>query len=219
MKKVSYVCTMGNENTDKTNELLISVVELFMRYGIKSLTMDDISRHLGISKKTLYQHVSDKKDLVKKAFTLVIETDQCVMADMTTVVGNAIDEVFEINKMVSEKLRNVQPAVLYDIKKYYPDAWKVMEDHKKCFVYEMIQKNIEKGISEGLYRENVNAEIIAGVYITMMDKIFDDELFPTRKYTFETIHREIARYHIRGVANEKGIKYLVEKLNNDQHSF
>jgi AcrR family transcriptional regulator len=207
------------EKNQKEMELLIAVTELFMKYGIKSLTMDDISRHLGISKKTLYQHVSDKKDLVKKALEFAIENDQCMLGDIASNEENAIDELLAINVKMSEKLQSVQPAVMFDLQKYYPEAWRVMENHKKCFVYDMVVNNIKVGIDQGLYRDNVTAEIIAGVYITMIDKIFDSDMFPSNKYTFSKLHREIARYHIRGIASEKGKAYLVKRLKDNNHDF
>ena len=204
---------------EKEIELLIASTELFMKFGIKSLTMDDIARHLGISKKTLYLYVTDKKNLVKKSLELAVANDQCLLGNIAVNEGNAIDELLAINVKMSEKLQSIQPAVMYDIKKYYPEAWKVMENHKKCFVYDMVVKNINNGILQGLYRENVNPAIIASVYITMIDKIFDSDLFPTHQYTFSSLHREIARYHIRGIASKSGIEYLVKRLKDNNHDF
>jgi len=200
-------------------QLLFAVTELFMRYGIKSLTMDDISSHLGISKKTLYLHVTDKKDLVKQCVELTVNTEQCMLCEVPAPKGNAIDELFFVNKRISEKLQNVQPAVMFDLQKYYPDAWKVMENHKQCFIYEMMVKNINDGIAEGLYRDNVNPEIVAKIYVGLIDKMFDPDFFPSNKYSFEFLHREIARYHIRGIASEKGKNYLTKKLIDENSNF
>jgi AcrR family transcriptional regulator len=207
------------EPNEKENELLIAVTELFMKFGIKSLTMDDISRNLGISKKTLYLYVKDKKDLVKKSLEFAIAQDQCMLGDISANQENAIDELLAINEKISQKLQNIQPAVMYDLQKYYPAAWQVMEDHKKCFVYDMVVNNIKKGVEQGFYRDNVNAEIIASIYITMINKIFDSDMFPTQKYNFSTLHKEIVRYHIRGIANEKGRAYLVEQFKDHNHDF
>ena len=200
-------------------QLLLAITEIFMRYGIKSLTMDDISSHLGISKKTLYQHVSDKKDLVKQCVELTVGAEQCLLCEISEEKGNAIDELFFVNKRISEKLQNVQPAVMFDLQKYYPEAWKVMENHKQCFIYEMMVKNINEGITEGLYRDNVNPEIVAKIYVGLIDKMFDPDFFPSNKFSFEALHREIARYHVRGIASEKGKKYLAQKLINENLNF
>lgn len=207
------------EENGKEIELITETLELFMKYGIKSLTMDDISRHLGISKKTLYNYVSDKKELVKKTVELAINGEQCVLHALIGGQLNAIDELLEISENVSQRLQSIQPSVLFDLQKYYPESWKMMENHKECFIHDMVKENIYKGQKEGLYRDNVNAEIISSIYVTMIDKIFDSNMFPTNKYTFESIHREIVRYHLRGITNKKGRDYLVEKLNNKNHDF
>ncbi len=204
---------------DKETEILLAATVLFMKLGIKSLTMDDISRHLGISKKTLYLYVSDKKELVKKALELAFSNQECILGDISGNEGNAIDGLLAINEKISQKLQTVQPAVMYDLQKYYPEAWKVMENHKKCFVYDMVVKNINTGIQQGYYRENVNPEIIASIYITMIDKIFDSDMFPSQKYSFSAIHKEMARYHLRGIASSKGLKYIVKRLKDNNHDF
>lgn len=204
----------------KDKELLIlAVTQLFMKYGIKSLTMDDISSHLGISKKTLYIFVTDKKDLVKQCVELLINSEQCALSDLVTLKGNAIDELFNVNRRISEKLQNVQPAVIFDLQKYYPEAWKIMENHKQCFIYEMVVENIKTGIKKELYRENVTPEIVAKIYVALIDKMFDTEFFPVNKFSFEVLHREIARYHVRGIASEKGANYLAQKLINENLNF
>lgn len=207
------------EKQEKEKELLIAVTALFMQYGVKSLTMDDICSHLGISKKTLYLYVSDKKDLVKKSLELAIGDDQCMLCEISDTQANPIDELLAINVKISEKLQGMQPAVMYDLQKYYPEAWKVMENHKQCFVFEMVVKNIETGITQGLYRDNVNSELVAKIYVTMLDKIFEVGFFPGHKYSFQEMHREIARYHLRGIASEKGLTYLVKRLKDDNHDF
>lgn len=200
----------------KKKEFLANTSMLFMRYGVKSLTMDDIARHLSVSKKTIYKHVSDKKELVKQCMECAITEDECLFTSISSNENaNAIDILLEMNKQIGEKLQNLQPAVMYDIQKYFPESWKILEDHKKKYVFGLIEENINRGIKEGLYRENLVAPIVAGIYITMIDKIFDSEFFPPTKYDFQTLHREIARYHIRGIANEKGRTYLKEKLKAD----
>lgn len=206
------------EISKKEEELLMACCELFMKLGIKSLTMDDIATHLGVSKKTIYLFVSDKKDLVIKSLALYIYKEEIILNEMVAQKGNAIDELLLLNQKVSEKLQNIQPSVMYDLQKYYPEAWKIVDEHKKCFVCNLVTENITKGIKEGLYRENVNPEIISKFYIVMINKIFDADTFPPMDFNYKTLHLEMARYHIRGIASKKGIDYLkktLTKLNQD----
>ncbi len=200
---------------NKEQEFLLSVTDLFMRFGIKSLTMDEIARKLGISKKTIYQYVSDKKDLVTKCVHLVISDEQCTLCDVQEQTGNAIDILLEINERVSEKVQNVQPSVMYDIERYYPEAYKIMQNHKKEFVFNMVKDNMVLGMKEGVYRNNLIPEIIASSYIAMTNQLFNPDPLNPPAHDFKTLHKEIARYHIRGIASEKGRLYLKEKLNTD----
>lgn len=200
----------------KEQELIGAVLQLFMQLGIKSLTMDEIARQLGISKKTLYKYVTDKKDLVSKAMQCAIDEEQCVLCDLNAQEGNAMDKILAINKMVSEKLQSIQPAVIFDLKKYYPEAWEIMENHKREFIFNQVIENLTEGIEEGLYRENLNPEITARIYITLINSIFDSHLFERNIYSFQKIHTEVVRYHLRGIASEKGIKYIQSVFTNKQ---
>lgn len=195
--------------------MIAEVAELFMRYGIKSLTMDEIARQLGMSKKTIYQYVSDKKDLVNQCVQLAISDEQCILSDVKNQKGNAIEILLNINKRVSEKIQNIQLSLMYDLERYYPEAFKIMQSHKKEFVFNMIKENVELGIKEGLYRENLIPEIIASSYIAMTNQLFNPDPTNPPKHSFQILHKEIAKYHIRGIASEKGRVYLKEKLNTD----
>ncbi len=186
-----------------------------MRYGVRSVTMDDVARELKVSKKTLYKYVKDKSDLVSKIMEGQCEMEKMVIGNVTAEAENAIDELMRITEMFSQKLAQMNPSVLYDLEKYYPEAWEVFTTHKEKFVLGCVQSNLERGIHEGIYRDNLNPEIIARLYIQKVDCMFDPAIFPIGKYTFFQIHLELMRYHIRGVANEKGMEYLAEKIKKD----
>jgi hypothetical protein len=209
---------MSLTEEEKEQALIIKVTELFMRLGIRSLTMDDISRHLGISKKTLYKHASNKNDLVKKCIQLSVTTDQCQLGEINSDNENAIDQMFAINKMMSEKLSNIHPAILFDIQKYHPEAWKVMEDHKACYIHEQVIENLKLGQEQGLYRGNLNGDIVSKIDVALINTMMNPEVFPSGKYTMRDVHREVARYHLKGVASASGMEYIQElfkKTNTD----
>ena len=197
---------------EKTKNLLDQATALFMQYGVKSLTMDDIARQMGISKKTLYQMVSDKADLVARSIQRYIDTDceelECLRAESE----NAIEEMFRIAQRVSEHLRAMHPSILYDLEKYYPLAFRLFEEYKMKIVLACVARNMEDGIKQGLYRENVNIPIVSGLYIGRMDLIFHQRLFPTSQYSLTDVYSEAIRYHIRGIASEKGIEYLKNRF-------
>ncbi|MDC0304220.1 TetR/AcrR family transcriptional regulator [Flavobacteriales bacterium] len=198
---------------EKAQIILGQVTILFMQYGIKSLTMDDIARHLGMSKKTLYQSFSDKAELVIKGIQSYMDEENKALCSIQEKSENAIEEMFLISQHVSQHLQSMHPSILFDLEKYYPAAFKKFNEYKTQIILACIARNIKEGIEQGLYRENINIPIVAGLYVGRMDIIFDQQLFPAIKYSPKDVYFEAIRYHIRGIASEKGMVYLKDKFN------
>jgi TetR/AcrR family transcriptional regulator, cholesterol catabolism regulator len=195
-------------------EMYVPVLaEHFMRFGIKSMTMDDIAKTLGISKKTIYTFVKDKNDLVLKTVCFFLNFEQEEIIRLIQNENNAIEQLITINKFVSNSLKAVHPSIIYDLQKYYPDAYKVLEKHKHEFIFNVIVKNLQKGIGEKLYRENINPEIIAKVYVIRIDSIFGEAIYD-KDYNFNEVYSEISKYHLFGITSEKGRKYIDENFKN-----
>jgi len=203
----------------KCQELLGQVTALFMQYGIRSLTMDDIARHLGISKKTLYQCFDDKADMVEKTMAAHVDHDTAVVERIHAEAPNAIEEMFLIVQHVSQHLTQVHPSILFDLEKYYPKAFRIFIDYKHKTIRQIIERNMVDGMAQDFYRENLNPRIISGLYVGRIDVFFDRELFPPSETNPAEVYIETIRYHIRGIASEKGIAYLQDKMrtmNNPQ---
>jgi TetR/AcrR family transcriptional regulator, cholesterol catabolism regulator len=198
---------------EKKLEILHKTAQVYMRYGIRSVTMDDLARELSISKKTLYQHFPDKDTLVQEIMRLKITMDQEISDAARQHAPNAIDEMFEISQSVGDMIRHVHPSVFYDLQKYHPKAWEILENHKWNFVYNQILSNIHRGMQEGLYRENMNPELIARMHLAKTDMIFAGNLFPPNEFNLEEVFNELFRFQIRGMASEKGIEYLKKRMN------
>lgn len=200
---------------EKEKEILLQAADLFTKYGIKSMTMDDVARHLGISKKTLYLYVSNKKDLVKKCIDEHIGAEECLISDFLGDTENAIDELMAMTKIVGSQMKEMHPSVIYDLKKYHFDAYKTLVTHRDEFIFNNIKNNIENGIKSGFYRDNMNPEIIARLYISMVNVILDPVNSELSTYSNAEIHIEMIRYHIRGIASSKGKEYLKQKFKQD----
>ncbi len=209
---VSFLYSFAPRMEQKEIQLLEQVDKLFMRCGIKSLTMDDIAREIGISKKTLYLHCSDKEDLLIKSFAHHFRCEEDFQNRIVSKNLNAIDEIFEVSKHVSEMLKTIHPSVHYDLRKYYPEAWKIFSEYRKNFMLKCVSDNMEKGKKEGLYRANLNIPIVARIHISRVDIVFDGELFPANQFNFAEVFFEMIRYHIRGIASPKGIEYFMDKI-------
>lgn len=190
-----------------------------MRLGIKSVTMDDVARELKVAKKTIYKYVKDKSDLVLKSITQYCGDEEEKTQELIDKFENPIDELIGITNHVSEHLKDMHPSVLFDLMKYYPEAWKVFENHKANWVYSCVSANIRKGMKEGFYRDNINPSILARYYVAKLDVIFDTEVFPSEDFSPSEVHLEVMRYHIRGLASEKGLKYLTKKLKKEKLNF
>jgi AcrR family transcriptional regulator len=199
----------------KKMELLERASTVFMKYGLKSVTMDDLCREIGVSKKTIYKYFEDKNDLVLTIIQFKVEMDKQACNICTNQADNAIEALVNISRFVIEQLANMNPSVFMDLRKHYPAAWKHMHDHKWEFVLANIRENIIRGKSENLYRDNLNPEIISRYYVSGIDTIMDGEVYPYPEFKRDEILSEILRFHIRGLANDDGINYLKEHFNRE----
>lgn len=199
---------------EKKIKILEGAGKLILKYGIKSMTMDDIARELGISKKTIYQYVTDKNDLIKQVIELDMQMDHKSICDIMLRKLNAIDESFEIFKNIVQHIGDVSPNILYELKKYHPEAYHMHKEFMWTFSKKCVEENITKGIAEGLYRENINTHLIATNYILMMMNIFENsDAYGKNVHPIE-IYKELFQYHINAIASNKGRKYLTDKYSS-----
>ena len=185
---------------------------IFMKLGIRSVTMNDIAVQLGISKKTLYNHFNDKNHIVEQIIRTKIEEDIKVFKKTSAEAVNAIDELLMHSKYVIETFKSVNPTVFYDLKKNYPSAWQLTVEHKWDFVYNQFLKNIKRGISEGIYRKDIHQEIYSRMFVSQVETIIEGDVFPWPEFKYETVFIENFRLHIRGIANDEGLRYFREQI-------
>lgn len=192
--------------------MIEKIGELLYKYGIKSQSMDDFARELGISKKTLYLHFKDKKDLVMQVIMHGVNAQSCKFKEIITQNKlNAIDVLFYVSKQIAENHKNINQNVHFDLQKYYPEAWTVLSEHNKKHIYGKICQNMEQGIQEGLYLNDLKISIIAKLYVQQVNNVSLIEDM-NEDLSFDEILRNIFVYHIRGIASEKGREYLEYKL-------
>lgn len=200
----------------KRLELLERATAVFLKYGIKSVTMDDMARELVVSKKTLYQHFKDKNDLVEAIIKAKTTHDEVECKHVKIESENAIEELFKIGVFVSNMMKNIHPSVFFDLKKFHPTAWKMISDHKWKFVKQTILENIIRGKKEGVYRAELNEEVIAIMYVGATDLISNGEAFADTNLSSDKLFIEIITFQIHGMASEKGLKYLNNILKNEK---
>ncbi len=182
--------------------------ELFERYGIRSVTMDEIAGQLGISKKTIYQSFSDKDELVDAVFQKRLEENekQCLFDKKEA--ENAIHEIFLAWNMIEEMLAAMNPSILYDLEKYHPSVFRKFLQYKNDFLYRVIYDNLERGIKEELYRGDFTIEIIARFRIGTIMMGFNMDVFPKNKFKLVDIEEQIILHFLHGIATPKGVKVI-----------
>lgn len=182
--------------------------EMYMHFGVKSVTMEDIAHDLGMSKKTLYQYFSDKDELVKKAMQFHLNFEHEMVESIQSKNQNAIDTMLDLADHLAENLRSLNPSCIYDLQKYFPECWTMFKKHKQNFIYNLISDNIRQGVEEGYYNEDLNVDIIARFYIGRLEMMRDNEIFPHEKYSMPEILREYINYHLRSICSKKGLEYF-----------
>ncbi len=195
--------------------ILVKAHELFNRYGIRSVSMDDIAAQLGMSKKTLYQYYVDKDELVKTVFTGVMEANKEQCGQCQANGENAIHEVFLSFDMLQEMLSNMNPSILFDMQKYHPSAFKNFQDYRNNFLYKLIRKNLEDGIAQELYRDDIDVEILTRYRLFSIMLSFDSEVFPSNKSQLVYIEQQLLEHFLWGLATAKGQK-LIQKYKNQR---
>lgn len=210
---VSKIYYMNDKMNEEINNILEKVKWLYLKYGIKSVTMDDVSHELGISKKTLYQHVKDKSDLVEKVIELEMQKRQSDLRCIENSDLNAVEELIEVSKRVINMLKNFNPATEYDLKKYYPDLYDRIMKSRRAHMHASIIENIRKGRKEGLYRADFSEDIIAKLIVMRFENLFTSGMFNSEELSSKALYKELFVYHIRGIANKKGIEILENKLH------
>jgi len=204
----------------KRLEITESALKLFCQYGIKSVSMDDIAREFGMSKKTLYQYVNDKNDLVEKALNYAAEKDIEVLSVFKRPDLNAIEQFFEFKTMMEPHIGQYQPTIMFDLRKYYPAILNEFKDKQKVFITDAYTSNIKQGKKEGYYQDDVNEAIISRLLLAHHIFTFDDTngLFSSNELRSMELFSEVFKYHFRGICTPKGMEE-VERLfceNNEE---
>ena len=197
------------------NKILKKSSELFLTYGFKSITMDDIANKMGISKKTIYQHFNTKNCLVKETtlalFQFISEGINCICL----LEKNPIDELYNIKKFVLENLKDEKSSPQYQLQKYYPKVYKTLKEKQFEVMQGCVSKNLNRGIENGYFRVDINVNFITRLYFNGIISIKDEDLFPRSEFTMTVLMNNYIEYHLRGISTQKGIEYLNNYIKNN----
>jgi AcrR family transcriptional regulator len=188
--------------------ILKSAEELFFRYGVKSVTMDDIATHLGMSKKTIYHFFKDKDELLSDFAKSFVNRNANVFEHECKLSHNAIDEIFCVMKHLRNMIQQMNPKLFFELQKYYPQAWQQLRDFREKHVTEMIQKNLEKGITQGLYRSDINIIVLAKLRLEEIDMAMNHSVFPIDKFNIAQVQITLFEHFLYGICTLKGHKLI-----------
>ncbi|WP_417290669.1 TetR/AcrR family transcriptional regulator [Corallibacter sp.] len=197
-------------------DILKTAVELFLNYGFKSVTMDDIANAQGISKKTIYQYFENKNVLVEEAVMYLFQTISTGIEDIRGLEKNPIEEILEIKKFLMLNLKDEKSSPQYQLEKYYPKIYKDIKEKQFCVMEDCVACNLDRGVKVGLYRETINVDFISKIYFTCMMALKDKELFPLNNFSMHTLMNNYLEYHLRGICTQEGLKKLEHYLTINQ---
>ena len=199
---------------EKQQSFLKRVFDLYNRFGIKSITMDDVARELAMSKKTLYECIKDKAELVEHVMKYINNLHSEILHQIVAKNLNAIHELFEVSVYMNKMMREQNPTLAYDLRKYYPEIFNTLLTEQRARMHDAIKTNLLKGISEGLYRSDMDVEIISKLHMTRLEYRYSSDPYTLTELNSEKVMKEIFIYHMHGIANENGLKELYKQTKN-----
>jgi TetR/AcrR family transcriptional regulator, cholesterol catabolism regulator len=208
------------EDKEIKGKILKGAEELFTKYGVRSISMDDIARHLAVSKKTLYQHFADKEDIVTMACKSHLERHAAEFEEIQVTAKNAIDELAKLSLCLRRNMQDMNPSLLFDLQKYHPKAWTEWLNHKNKFIRKSVERNIKQGIEEGYFRAEINPMVMSAVRLELVQLAFNEEVFPRELFRLPEVQMQIFDHFVFGLVTDKGRKLYIKykEVNNHQPS-
>jgi AcrR family transcriptional regulator len=187
--------------------------ELFMQAGIKSVTMDDIAKHLGMSKKTIYQFFKDKNELVMGLCKKRLKEDEDQMNEIINKSGNVIEEMINMMKCSEDIFSRINPVVIHDMQKYHPDAWQMFQTFKADVVVGKMEELLAKGIQQGYIRPDIDVKILAIMRLAQVELGFNQSIYPTAEFNTWRVQQQFLEHFNFGICTLKGYKLLNQYKN------
>ncbi len=200
-------------STDQIERIIQGGEELFMQAGIKSVTMDDIAKHLGISKKTIYQFFGDKNELVLASVKKKLVEDECQMQSIIQSSTNVIEEMINMMKCSEEIFSRINPIVIHDIQKYHPEAWGEFQKFKSDVLIKTLEELLNKGIQQGFIRPDLDVKVLAKMRVYQVEMGFNHTIFPIAQFSTLKVQYQLLEHFNYGVCTLQGHELLDQHKN------
>lgn len=198
---------------DERTKILDASEALFRKYGIRSVTMLDIAKSLGMSKKTLYVYIKNKQDLVHQLIKRFLVEDEAFCRQAIEQASNALEALLQMSLYAQQQINKVNPSLLHDLQKYHRPTWDIFVNFHDKVMLELMENNLRRGVAEGWYREDLNVPLIARFHVNLMRLTTDAELFPLKQFTTLEILHTFMRYHLYAIVSDKGRAQAQEFMN------
>jgi AcrR family transcriptional regulator len=179
-------------------------MSMFMEQGIRTVRMEDIAREAGISKKTLYQLVPSKSALIAQIVQQRVQDEQRLIEALRKDQVDALEEMLAIARHITEMFRRVNPVMLDELRRYYPESWMAVNTLHRQHILDIIHGNLKDGQSQGFYRQDMDPAIIARLYVTKAMALIDTNLFPRASYVGSRLIDNHLKYHFHGILSPEG---------------
>ena len=181
---------------------------MFLNFGFKSVTMDDIAQKMCISKKTIYSHYCNKRKLVEEATFGLFDTICEGIDDINNAKFNPIEEIYQIKELMLASLNDEKSSPIYQLEKYYPKIHKTLMIKRFEVMQSCVSANIERGITENIFRADIDVDLITRIYFKGVTATKDNTIFSPDKFEMKYILSNYIDYHVRGIATAKGLEIL-----------
>jgi len=189
-------------------KILKGAEELFFKYGVRSVTMDDIAKNLGMSKKTIYQYYKEKDEIVYKLMQSHMEKNREQFQAIAESSTNIVEETFGLMKEMAQLLSKTNPLLLYELQRYYPQTWKLIKDFKESCVQSMLERSMLEAQKQGLVREDVNVRMMALLRMEETEMPFNPAIFPADKFSIVDVQLALTEHFLYGICTLKGHKLI-----------
>jgi AcrR family transcriptional regulator len=198
---------------DTKERIKLAANELVMKYGVRSVSMDDIAAHLGISKKTIYLYYKDKDELVDAIIESEIARTQDICERDLDISDNAIHEIILAMDMMVEIFHSMNPSLLFDLRKYHPRAFEKFNLHKTTYLFEVMKQNLVRGVNEKLYRPEIHIDIMARFRVESVFIPMAPEFHAGIKSSLLEAEEQLIVHFLFGLVTPKGYEVVVNYLN------
>lgn len=208
---------IDKESLSIEQKIIAGAAELFHQYGIRSVSMDDIARHLAISKKTIYQHYKDKNEVVQLSLKLHLEMNEREYDEIFETNHNPVEQLAQVSKCMRNDFKDINPSLLFDMQKYHPQAWQMWLGFKNQYIKNQVCENLKKGIKEGYYRPEIDPETLARLRVEQVQLAFDEKVYPREDFNLKDTQMMFFDHFVNGIVTDKGRElynnYILEGLN------